>query len=237
MTAVAHGGCARGFRHGCWWRRQLGQAEVEDLRLPAAGDEDVGRLDVAVDDAGRCARRRARRRSGWPCPAPAPGRMGLPCDAVLQRLAFQALHDDEGLALVLADVVDGADVRMVQGGGGAGLALEALERLLIAGELRRQELEGHEAAQARVLGLVDHAHAAAAQLVDDAIVRDRPADQMAPSAPCVGSRMLVRGGGTSQSRKAWATRIRNSLVSVTPRLNNQRGIRSAQRTPRTKYKV
>ena len=30
---------------------QLGEAEVEDLRLPAVGDEDVGGLDVAVRDA------------------------------------------------------------------------------------------------------------------------------------------------------------------------------------------
>ena len=35
--------------------RQLGQAEVEHLHLAAAGDEDVGRLDVAMDDAFACA--------------------------------------------------------------------------------------------------------------------------------------------------------------------------------------
>src|SRR5262249_62331117 len=35
-------------------------------------------------------------------------------DAVLQRLAFQKLHGDEGLAILLVDVVTGADVGMVQ---------------------------------------------------------------------------------------------------------------------------
>ena len=33
---------------GVW--RQLGQSEVEQFGLPAFGDDDVGRLDVAVND-------------------------------------------------------------------------------------------------------------------------------------------------------------------------------------------
>ena len=34
---------------GC--RRDFGQPEIQNLRLPALGDEDVGGLDVAMDDA------------------------------------------------------------------------------------------------------------------------------------------------------------------------------------------
>jgi len=45
---------------------------------------------------------------------------------VLQRLALQQLHADEGLALVLVDVVDRADIGVVEGRRGPGLALEAL---------------------------------------------------------------------------------------------------------------
>ncbi len=36
-------------------RRDLGQPEVENLGMAALGDEDVGGLDVAMDDASRCA--------------------------------------------------------------------------------------------------------------------------------------------------------------------------------------
>ena len=35
---------------------QLGQAEVEQLRGPGAGDHDVGGLEIAVEDAARVGR-------------------------------------------------------------------------------------------------------------------------------------------------------------------------------------
>ena len=50
-------------------------------------------------------------------------------EPLLERLAFQQLHRDERPALVLVDVVDGADVRVIQGRGGAGFALEPLQRM------------------------------------------------------------------------------------------------------------
>jgi hypothetical protein len=59
---------------------------------------------------------------------------------------------------------------MVEGGGGAGFALETFERLRIVGQVFGEEFEGHEAAQTRVFRFVDHAHAAAAELFDDAVV-------------------------------------------------------------------
>ena len=61
-------------------------------------------------------------------------------------------------------VVDRADVGVVQRGGRARLALEALERLRVAAELLGQELQRDAAAELRVLRLVDDAHAAAAEL-------------------------------------------------------------------------
>ena len=159
-------------------RRQLGEAEVEHLRLAARGDEDVGRLDVAVDDAVARARRRARRRSAIAEIEQLVERQRPAADAGASSvLAVEQLHDDERLALVLADVVDRADVRMVQRRGGARLALEALERLRVARQLARQELERDLAAEARVLGAVDDTHAAAAEPVEDAVVGEDLIDQ------------------------------------------------------------
>ena len=49
-----------------------------------------------------------------------------PGDALLQRGALQILHHDERAAVLLADVVNGADVGMIQRGRGSGLALKAI---------------------------------------------------------------------------------------------------------------
>jgi len=44
--------------------------------------------------------------------------------------------------------------------------------LWIFGDIIRQELQGDKATQFDILGLVDDTHAATAELLDDAVVRD-----------------------------------------------------------------
>ena len=60
---------------------QLGQAEVEHLEVIVVRDEQVGRLDVAVDDAARRARPRAPSQSGRRSRPPARPAAGLPRSA------------------------------------------------------------------------------------------------------------------------------------------------------------
>ena len=98
----------------------------------------------------------------------------FPGNALLQGLALQQLHSDEGLAFVLADFVNRADVGMVQRRGGAGLALEAFQGLTVLAPLLRQELESDLTAQRGVLGLIDDTHAPAAELLNNAIVGNGP---------------------------------------------------------------
>ena len=61
---------------------------------------------------------------------------------------------------------------MIQGRGGPGLAVEALERLGILRDVFGEEFEGNEATEGRVFGLIDNAHTAAANFFEDAIVRN-----------------------------------------------------------------
>ena len=112
-------------------------------------------------------------------------------DAVLQRHAIETFHGDEGLAMLIVDFVNGADVGMVEGGGGLGFALEAAEGLRILGDFVGQELERDEATEFDVLGLVDDSHAATAEFLDDAVVRDGLADQSG-KIPDLGRPILRR---------------------------------------------
>ena len=69
---------------------------------------------------------------------------------------------------------------MIQGRDDACFTQEALHRLGIGARLVGQELDGHLAAEARVFGFVDHAHAAGAEARQDLVVRDRLADHGVP---------------------------------------------------------
>ena len=95
---------------------------------------------------------------------------------MLQRRAVQKLHGDERLAVLLANVINRADVGVVQCGCSLRLALKTGERLRVTGHFLRQELERDEAMQPRVLSFIDHTHAATTELLDDAVVRDGLAD-------------------------------------------------------------
>src|SRR5690606_17795798 len=88
--------------------------EVEDLHDPVIGDEQVCRLDVAVDDAG-CVRL-AQALGHLPGDLEALAHVERSTiETALQRLAFVAGHGDEEPAIrSLIDAVDRADVRMVE---------------------------------------------------------------------------------------------------------------------------
>jgi len=99
-------------------------------------------------------------------------------DQVLQRGSFQVLHRNEGLSILVADVVDGADVRMIESRCRPCLPLEAGQCLVIAAEFRGQELESDKSLEACVQRLVDNTHPAAAKFFDDLVMRDGLADHV-----------------------------------------------------------
>src|ERR1035441_9932560 len=54
-------------------------------------------------------------------------------DQVLQGFTVEVLHGDERLAVLFANVVDGADIGMVEGGRGLSLTPETLKSLAVLG--------------------------------------------------------------------------------------------------------
>ena len=86
---------------------------------------------------------------------------------VRERLAFEILEHQVVELAVAADVVDGADVRIVQRGNRARFLLEALPRFRIRRERAGEHLDGDRAIEPRVARAVDLAHAARANRGDD----------------------------------------------------------------------
>src|SRR5712691_8680967 len=95
---------------------------------------------------------------------------------MLQGVAIQKLHGDESLAVLLANVVNSADIGMVQGGSSLRFPLKPAQRLGISRDFIGQEFQGNKSVKPGVLGLVDHTHPTTAELLYNPIVRDGLAD-------------------------------------------------------------
>jgi hypothetical protein len=88
--------------------------------------------------------------------------------------AVNELHAEVLLAVVLADLVDGDDVGVVERGDGLGLPAEALA-LLGGGQLAREDhLEGDDAVERHLARLVHHPHPAAGDLFEQLVVAEAP---------------------------------------------------------------
>ena len=149
----------------------LGQAEVGDVRFILAVEQNVRRLQVAMDD---------------PMPV---GMMDGPGDAApidrrvpagdrpARQLAGQAdpldeLHREEVLPIDLADLEDRDDVRVLQPRRRLGLGAEPLDVLVVREPARQDHLERHDPAQVHLPGAIDHAHTAAGDFGDQLIVAE-----------------------------------------------------------------
>ena len=93
--------------------------------------------------------------------------------ALRQRLAFHAFHDQIVDAVLMADVVQYTDVRMIQTGDGFGFTLEALLVGGIGRKPRRKNLDGHHTFQPGIPSAIHFAHAARAQRPDN-LIRTKP---------------------------------------------------------------
>src|SRR5579863_6291310 len=95
---------------------------------------------------------------------------------MLQRQPIQKLHGNERLPIFLPNVINRADIRVVQHGCSLCFSPKTAQGLRIFGHVVGQKLESHETIKARVFSFVNHAHAAATELLGDAVVRDGLAD-------------------------------------------------------------
>ena len=164
---VAWGGQSGGLR-------EARDTEIHQLgaELPLGRDDDVLRLDVAVNDAARMGmvERLAEVRADLTYLAVAEGALATEPG---QRPALDQLGDEQGVAVLLPHLVEGDDAWVVEARCGLGLAQDPFPGL----PSRFDRLDRDSALEAPVPGLVDHAEAAAAYAaLDQETVEDEGAD-------------------------------------------------------------
>ncbi len=114
-------------------------------------------------------------------------------EQIAERLALHELHRDVGQRIGAADLVDGDDVRMVEGRHRARFFLEASDAIGLGGHLLGQDLERHVAVQPRVARPVDVAHPAGAQPSADRVYAELATREIAPRdlSPPAAQRLRV----------------------------------------------
>src|SRR5262244_3866962 len=143
--------------------------------MASFGDEDICGLDISVDDA--LGVRSIQRVGNFDSSTKKLLQFhGATRDGVLEGFALQILHGDEAPSILLANFVDGADVRMVHRRSGTSLASETFKSLWGIRQVFGQELQGDKATKFGVLGPVHHTHSTTTELFEDAVVRNRLAN-------------------------------------------------------------
>ena len=142
------------------------QPEVQHLDRAVVLHLHVGGLEIAVDDASLVGgfQRLGDLFGDRQCFVE--GNLPL-LDAICQRWAFDEFEHQRSHAVSFFEAVDGSDVRMVQGGENLRFTLEPYEAVWVRREGIRQRLERHIAVKFGVVGAVDLAHAALADLGGD----------------------------------------------------------------------
>ena len=162
---------------------ELGQAEIQDLDMAVAGQEDVRGLEVAMDHAlvvggGQA----AGDLNGVVDGLPGSQRAGV--EPLAQRFALEQFDHDERRALVGPEIVDRDQIRVVQHPRRPGLLLEAPEAVRVAGKGGREHLDGNVAAEPGIARAVNLSHAARA---------DQRADLVRPQLRSNGQSRVQRG--------------------------------------------
>jgi hypothetical protein len=147
-------------------------------------------------------------------------RQGASREALLQGAAGDKFHDAERPALMLADLEYLHDIGMLQAGNRLGLRAEARQGLRVSGRPWGDHLERHQAAELALARLVDDAHAAPAQFLQDFVTGNvEPGDlrgrcrtvRVPVSAGTNHGVGLDRWGRVSQARNQFVTMLREPI--------------------------
>jgi hypothetical protein len=153
-------------------RHQSRQSEIQYLHHAGISDEDVGRLDVAVDDAVQVREVESLADFDRDVDAPTQAHSLRRLHPREEILPLEILHREVGLTLVFAEVVDRNDVLVRELTGRSRLAEEAFAELLVLVDRRRDYLDRDDAVEERVACAIHRSHAALAQFFNKFVTTD-----------------------------------------------------------------
>jgi hypothetical protein len=154
----------------------LGQAEVGDIDVFVLGDQNVARLDIAVDKPAPVRGVETGRGLSHDRDCPRGSEWAVAAEEFAQIRPLDPAHRDVKHAVCFVGVVDRDDVRVIERGGQLRFAQEALAEALIVGKLRREQLERDLPVQAQMLCEIDAGHATPAEQPLDPVAGDHRAD-------------------------------------------------------------
>ena len=150
----------------------MGDPEIHHARPTLIIDSDVGRLDVAMDDAAFVRERESAEDVDDDVELVDEWESDVSGREVLEVLTLDELHRDEQVAVDFAEVVDRDDVRVLERSSGLGLAEEPPSEVVVASDRVAHHFDGNGAIEDRIGCAIDDTHRALADLLDDSVLPD-----------------------------------------------------------------
>ena len=188
---------------GCWAVADFACHGARPSPLVAGLYQNIGRLQVAVDDAARVGVVHGAGQ-GLDQGGAGTGVLGFAVQVVRERAAVEKLQRHERLALPFSDFKDLNDVRMLQAGNRLSFAAKAPQ---IARAVSAETLDRDEPIQLAVPRLVDQAHGAAADEFERVVTGDfrrrngRDEQRRIHAARCARREIRCRRGRPAQRRQ------------------------------------
>jgi hypothetical protein len=141
----------------------------------AVGNEEVRRLDVAVNDSAavRCIQGAGDLSREVEDPV---RRQGSVFDEAADGQTLETFHCDERVTVVFAELVNRTDVRVLKRRGQARLALEPGEPVLRASHVGPEKLDGDFPSQTQVFGAINDSHTTFPERIEETVMRDHTGD-------------------------------------------------------------
>ena len=177
-----------------------GDAEVHQLDAAVGRKHDVGRLDVAMDDAARMGVGEGG--EGLVGGVERLGdRQAADAHEAVEGGAFDELHDHDHLVANALSGAQGGDVGMFETGGDFDFAAEALDQLGVFVEAGEENLHGVDTVRDGVADLIDLAHAAGSENGENLVIAGHLPDGEIHMGMFLSGRLSCRCG---RNRRPWA---------------------------------